>query len=76
MSAESVETGHGHSPAAWTAVIIMLVAVAIGTVAFFFEAVWLVWAAVVLLVIGLVVGWILGRAGYGVGGAKNQSKEH
>jgi hypothetical protein len=70
------DPGHGHSPAAWTAVIIMLTAVAIGTAAFYFEVVWLVWAAVVLLVIGALVGWILSRAGYGVGGDKVAVKEH
>ena len=76
MSTETVEPGHGHSPAAWTAVIIMLVAFTIGTIAFFFEAVWVVWASVVLLVIGAIVGWILARAGYGVGGSKTTVREH
>ncbi|MET0843611.1 MAG: HGxxPAAW family protein, partial [Mycetocola sp.] len=26
MSAESTDLGHGHSPAAWTAVVVMLLA--------------------------------------------------
>jgi hypothetical protein len=76
MSTESVEPGHGHSPAAWTAVIVMLLAVTIGTVAFFFSAAWLVWASAVLLIVGLILGWVLARAGYGVGGAKYQPKDH
>jgi hypothetical protein len=67
MSIESVDPGHGHSPASWTAVTIMLVAFVIGTVAFFLDLAWLVWASAVLLVIGLVVGWIMSRVGYGVG---------
>ena len=66
MSVESVDPGHGHSPAAWTAVTIMLVAVTIGTIAFFFDVQWLVWASAGLLVVGAIVGWILGRIGYGV----------
>jgi O-antigen/teichoic acid export membrane protein len=66
MSVESVEPGHGHSPAAWTAVTIMLVAFVIGTVAFYFHLAWLVWAAAGLLVVGLIVGWIMTRVGYGV----------
>ncbi|MDR5700648.1 DUF6704 family protein [Agromyces aerolatus] len=70
MSTETDEPGHGHSPAAWTAVTIMLVAFTIGTFAFWFDLAWLVWASAGLLVIGLVVGWVLARAGYGVGGAK------
>ncbi|MET0783079.1 DUF6704 family protein [Leifsonia flava] len=76
MSTETAELGHGHSPAAWTAVIIMLVAFTIGTIAFFFELVWLVWASAALLVIGAIVGWALARAGYGVGGSKTTVREH
>jgi hypothetical protein len=76
MSIETAEPGHGHSPAAWTSVTIMLVAVTIGTIAFFFDVQWLVWASAALLVVGLVVGWALSRAGYGVGGSKVSEKAH
>lgn len=65
MSFESADPGHGHSTAAWTAVTIMLIAFSIGTVAFFFEIVWLVWASAALLLLGLVAGWIMAKAGYG-----------
>jgi len=70
MSTETDEPGHGHSPAAWTAVTIMLVAFTIGTFAFWFDVPWLVWASAGLLVVGLIVGWVLARVGYGVGGSK------
>ena len=76
MSEESSEPGHGHSPAAWTAVTIMLIAFAIGTVAFWLDLAWLVWASAGLLAIGALVGWILAKAGYGVNGAKYVAKEH
>lgn len=76
MSIETTDPGHGHSPAAWTAVIIMLVAFSIGTVAFFFSIEWVVWASAGLLVVGLLTGWALAKAGYGVGGLKNPSKVH
>lgn len=76
MSNPIADPGHGHSPAAWTAVIIMLAAIAIGTVAFFFEVSWLVWASVGLIVVGLIVGWVLAKAGYGVNGPKYTPKEH
>jgi hypothetical protein len=75
MTIES-DAGHGNSPAAWTAVIIMLVAFAIGTVAFWFELPWLVVGAAVLLVVGLIVGKVLAVLGYGVGGAKANPKAH
>lgn len=76
MSNPIGDPGHGHSPAAWTAVIIMLVAITIGTTAYFFELEWLVWASAALVVVGLIVGWALSKAGYGVGGDKYTAKEH
>jgi hydrogenase-4 membrane subunit HyfE len=76
MSTEHEDPGHGHSPAAWTSVIIMLAAFVIGTVAFFLDVQWLVWASAALLLIGLVVGWVLARVGYGVGGAKVAERAH
>ncbi len=76
MSNSIGDPGHGHSPAAWTAVIIMLVAVTIGTVAFYFDVPWLVWASAGLVLVGALVGWAMSRAGYGAGGSKYLAKEH
>ncbi|GGE88689.1 DUF6704 family protein [Mycetocola zhadangensis] len=76
MSEESNDLGHGHSPAAWTAVTIMLIAFAIGTVAFWLDMPWLVWASAGLLVVGAIVGWIMSKIGYGVNGSKYIAKEH
>ena len=70
------DPGHGHSPAAWTAVVIMLVAFAIGTLAFWFDMAWLVWASAGLLVVGAIVGWAMAKAGYGVKGPKFTPKVH
>ncbi|HLS92459.1 MAG TPA: DUF6704 family protein [Microbacterium sp.] len=70
------DPGHGHSPAAWTAVLIMLVALAVGTVALFFSQLWLIVAAAVLFVLGPIVGFILSKAGFGVNGPKYQPKAH
>ena len=75
MSIESDE-GHGNSPAAWTAVIIMLVAFALGTFFFWFDLPWLVVAAAVLAVLGLITGVVLAKLGYGVGGTKYVTKAH
>ena len=70
------EPGHGNSPAAWVAVIIMLVAFAVGTLAFWFDLAWLVWASVGLLVVGVLVGVVLSKLGYGVHGPKYVPKAH
>ena len=76
MSDEFPEPGEGNSPAAWTAVIIMLIAFSIGTIAFFFNVQFMVWASVGLLIVGAIVGLVLKRMGYGVYGAKYTPKGH
>jgi len=70
------DPGHGNSPAAWIAVVIMLVAFTIGTLAFWFNVAWLVFASAGLVVVGLIVGQVLRRLGYGVGGDKLTAEPH
>ncbi len=74
MSNNPNDPGHGDSPAAWTAVIVMLIGFAIGTAAFSMNLVWLVWAGVGVMVVGALLGWILAKAGYGVKGPKYTPK--
>jgi hypothetical protein len=76
MSNSIDDPGHGHSPAAWTAVVIMLVAFTLGTLFFWLDMPALVWASVGLLIVGLIVGWAMAKAGYGARGAKYASKGH
>lgn len=76
MSNPIADPGHGHSPAAWTAVIIMLVGIAIGTFFFFLDMPIVVWIAAGIVVIGALVGWGMAKAGYGVNGSKVTAKEH
>ncbi len=76
MSNPIGDPGHGHSPAAWTAVIIMLSAITMGTIAYWFDVPWLVWVSAGLVVVGALVGWGMSRGGYGVNGAKSTPKEH
>jgi membrane protein YdbS with pleckstrin-like domain len=76
MSDDISDPGHGHSPAAWTAVIIMLIAFAIGTWGFWMDLPVVVWGAAGLLVVGAIVGWIMTRVGYGVGGSRYTSDKH
>ncbi|WP_146795014.1 DUF6704 family protein [Agrococcus baldri] len=61
-----VDPGHGNSKAGWASVIVMLVAVLLGTLFFFLDMPTLVWASAGLLVIGAVLWPILAKAGLGV----------
>ncbi|MCW4459525.1 HGxxPAAW family protein [Microbacterium sp. MPKO10] len=76
MTPESIDPGHGHSPAAWTAVIIMLIAFGIGTAMLFIGQPYGVVAAAGLLIVGLIVGWVLEKVGFGVNGPRYQPKGH
>jgi len=76
MTNPIADPGHGHSPAAWTAVIIMLLGFTLATLFFCLEQPTLVWASVVLIPVGAIVGWILSKAGWGAKGPKYQPKGH
>ncbi len=73
MSHSTEEPGHGHSIAAWTTVIIVIVAFSIGTFFFFLENPPFVIASAVLAVAGVVAGVVLKKMGYGVGGKHTKS---
>lgn len=69
------DPGHGHSPAAWTAVIIMTLGISAGTI-FFYLADWtLVLVSGAITVIGAISGPVLAAMGYGVKGPKFQPKD-
>jgi membrane protein YdbS with pleckstrin-like domain len=74
--AVEMEPGEGNSPAAWVAVIIMVVAIAAGTFAYWFDVPWLVWSCAGLVVVGALVGVILSKMGYGVKGPRFAPKSH
>ncbi|MGO2659798.1 HGxxPAAW family protein [Mycetocola reblochoni] len=76
MSSELDDLGHGHSPAAWVCVIVMLVAFVVGTVALFVDSWPAFWVGVAILLVGAALGPILAKAGYGVNGPKYQPKGH
>lgn len=75
MSDKSDDVGHGNSPAAWTAVVIMLVGFSVGTIAFFFDVPLVVWISAVVVILGWVTGGVLARMGYGVAGTRVVKKE-
>ena len=68
MTNISEESGHGSSPAAWTAVVIMLIGITIATACLFLNVIPLVWLGAALVPIGLIVGGLLKAVGLGVGG--------
>lgn len=76
MTNPIADPGHGHSPAAWTAVVIMLLGFAVGTVFFCLEMSVGVWISVAIIVIGAIAGWVLAKAGWGVKGPKYEPKGH
>lgn len=63
--------GHGDSVASWTAVIIIMIAFTIGTFALWFNMPGVVVASAILAVLGVVVGVVLARMGYGVDAKTN-----
>ena len=68
MANTSEDPGHGSSPAAWIAVTIMLVGIAVATLFLFLNVLPLVYLGAILVPIGLVVGLVLKKAGFGVDG--------
>ncbi len=55
----------GNTPAAWTAVIIMLIAFVVGTLGVVIAQPWVFWAGVALLIVGGIVGKLMAMAGLG-----------
>jgi len=72
----SSDPGHGHSPAAWIAVTVMLLALSVAGIAFFLGVWWLVIAGGVGVLVGWALGFVLAALGWGVKGPKFQPKEH
>jgi hypothetical protein len=73
MSHNTEESGHGHSIAAWTTTIVVIVAFSIGTFFFFLENAPAVYASAALALAGVVAGYVLKKMGYGVGGQHTKS---
>ncbi|MBU6212925.1 MAG: hypothetical protein KGP01_00530 [Actinomycetales bacterium] len=56
---------HGSTPAAWTAVTILLIGMTISGVALWFAKPAAFWAGMVVCAVGLVVGKVMQSMGYG-----------
>ena len=53
-----------------------LVGFTVGTIAFWFDLPAIVWGSVGIVILGLILGFVFKRLGYGVGGAKVTTKAH
>jgi hypothetical protein len=73
LTYKGADPGHGNSIAAWTTVIIILIAFSIGTLFFFLDIPEVVWASAGLAALGPVVGLALRTRGYGVSGQNNKN---
>ncbi len=63
MSAEHDD--HGSTPAAWTAVTIIMIAFFVGGIGVLISQPWVFWAGVVLAVVGVAVGKVMQMMGMG-----------
>jgi hypothetical protein len=72
MSENPNDPGHGDSVAAWTTVIIIMVAFAVGTWAVWINDLTLLWISAAALPVAFIAGLVLKGAGYGVGGSKSK----
>ena len=62
----SIKAGHGNSPAAWSAVGLMLVGFVVWGIGMVTGPNWLlVWIGVAIVPISVAIGWAMGRAGLG-----------
>ena len=65
MSANANDPGHGDTVAAWTTVIAIMIAFAVATLGAWLGSSALLIYGGVVVVAGLVAGFVLKRAGYG-----------
>ena len=67
VSEEASHDLHGNSPAAWTAVTIVLIAFTIGAIAMVLGPNWvLFWISVAIAVLGALTGKVMQLLGFGV----------
>lgn len=65
VMAEEHHDNHGQTPAAWTAVTIIMIAFFVGTLGIVLGQWWLFWVGVGLVVVGAVVGKVMQMMGLG-----------
>lgn len=73
---KDVHDNHGQTPAAWTAVIIIMIAFVLGCLAVVIATPWLFWASVALVAVGAIVGKVMSMMGYGAKAEDDHPLEH
>jgi hypothetical protein len=68
------DPGHGSSPAAWTAVVIMLIGCSAGTLFFWLNDPTLVLVSAGVVAFGPIAGWLVAKAGFGIKGPRFKAK--
>ncbi|WP_298460025.1 HGxxPAAW family protein [uncultured Cellulomonas sp.] len=66
---------HGHTTAAWTMTVLVIVGFTVGAVGMVLAFSWLFWTGVGLTVLGVLLGKILQLMGFGQGGDRTRAKE-
>ena len=61
----STHDDHGSTPAAWTAVTIIMIAFLVGGIGVVAALPWLFWVGIALIVVGIVVGKVMQMMGMG-----------
>ena len=64
---------HGQTPAAWTAVIIMIFAFLVGGLGLILGISWMFWSSFAIFIIGVIVGKVMQMAGLGAVPARGSS---
>lgn len=65
MAHEAKHYHHGNTPAAWTAVTIIMIAFVVGAVGVVVAQPWLFWVGIAMVALGIVVGYVMALMGYG-----------
>ncbi len=67
-------TNHGHTTAAWTTTVVVLVGSTAAALGLIVALMWLFWAGMAVALLGVVIGVVLRRLGYGQGGQHTLAK--
>ena len=74
MTTHENEPGHGHSIAAWSAVIVAIIGVTVATLGVCIADNTMTIAGSVIVAISIVLGPVLAKLGFGVAGKRTSSK--